>query len=156
MDDRGDWLALIDPAQRERMLNIGARAWDLRVCGFRMPDIYQALDSEAVGNPASYIDNCIELYLASREPEDVERVRLLEIDRLDRLQQALNDRISFGDVKAVQASLKISESRRKLYKIDDTSLHITMREEVSQVDAEIQALIDAMEIREEEEMMRDE
>lgn len=56
--------------------------------------------------------------LNEREVEDVDGLRALESARMDRMLSALWSKIEEGDVDAILAALKISDSRVKLFNLD--------------------------------------
>lgn len=59
-----------------------------------------------------------------REAQALEQHRTLELLRLDELQSGLWDRAVSGDVKAVNAVLRIIEQRSRLLGLDRPQIHV--------------------------------
>lgn len=96
-------------AMRERVMALKCR-------GFTHARIAKTLGISAseVGRHArSALDELIE-----DTRDDTERVRALECARLDRYLVALDKQIARGDVRAVEAALKIQVRRANLYGLD--------------------------------------
>lgn len=73
----------------------------------------------------------------------IDEVRKQEVDRLTRYLAALDARVDEGDDKAIGLAIKISESLRKLLGVDVPVVQTVEHVEVSVMDMDIRALIDA-------------
>jgi hypothetical protein len=91
------------------------QALQLRLAGATYQEIADAL-GYANRNGAFFI---VTSALKSIPKEEANELRELEKQRLDRLQRAVAKRAHDGEIGAVLASLKISESRRRLLGLDE-------------------------------------
>lgn len=77
----------------------------------------------------------------------VDEIRKQEVDRLLRYLERLDERIEDGDEKAIGLAIKISERLCKMLGADMPTVSVTEHKEVSQMDLDIRALIDAQNAR---------
>ncbi len=100
--------------RRLRALERQRRALELRRSGRTLEDIARTLGYRQRAGAYKAIASALQRTL--REP--AEALRNLEMERLDRLQVALWPRAVQGDVKAVDAILRIMERRARLLGLD--------------------------------------
>jgi DNA-binding CsgD family transcriptional regulator len=101
-----------DAKTRER----AARALDLRITGATYRQIAKALNTN---EKTAYYDVQDELgRLDAVTRHKAERLRDLELRRLDRCTAALDPRLADGDPRAVMASVRVMERRAKLLGLD--------------------------------------
>ena len=80
--------------------------------------------------------------------ESVDELRLLESQRLDALQYAIWDKCMAGDLKAINAAIRIMERRSKLFGLDAPSkvqAEIRPYEDSSVIDVELARLMRLLE-----------
>lgn len=114
------------------------RAYELRLKGRTYREI-----GEALGVSHVTARKWVTEHLESVTLPLVEEVRKQEVDRLTRYLDRLDERVDEGDDKAIGLAIKISESLRKLLGVDVPTVSITEHHEVSAMDLDIRALIDA-------------
>lgn len=88
-----------------------AQALDLRRAGVALPRIVQQLGFSSVALASEAIDRALAAQGTMFDPADV---RELELDRLDRLQQAVWVKAVKGDLKAVETAQRLTEARVRL------------------------------------------
>lgn len=78
----------------------------------------------AMSMPKEDIDGLLDMAVATLRPAyaDVEKVRMLEMARLDEIQEAIWDRCKAGDEKAIANFIKISDRRAKIAGLDSIKL----------------------------------
>jgi hypothetical protein len=91
-----------------------ARAVELAVMGTPYEEIAQEVGYANRGTAWRTVTNA----LAERTDKGVKELRVLEGDRLDQLQNALWGEAVAGDVKAVDAVLRIIQARVRLFGLD--------------------------------------
>ncbi len=91
-----------------------ARAVELAAQGLAYSDIAQAVGYAHRGSAHRAVFKAIAEY----EAEAVELFRATEMERLDYLQTKLWTKVEEGDLKAIHAALRISETRRRLLGLD--------------------------------------
>ena len=69
---------------------------------------------EKLGCTAQNVHKEIQQAFKERPIENIEEVRQLELDRLDRMIEPLEDNVNRGDVRHVEAMLKLMDRRAKL------------------------------------------
>ena len=121
--------------QRQDRIN---RAYELRILGRTYREI-----GEALGVSHVTARKWVTEHLESVTLPLVEEVRKQEVDRLTRYLDRLDIRIDEGDDKAISLAIKISESLRKLLGVDVPVVSTVEHVEVSAMDMDIRALIDA-------------
>ena len=91
----------------------------------------------------------IQTELSSIPREEVTNLRALEAAKLDAAELRLQDAIKEGDVKAINALVRVSESRRKLLGLDLPEQHEVKisREEESLIDQLVGALTEQQQRR---------
>ncbi len=92
------------------------RALDLRRAGVTIPRIVAEL---RFSSPKQAEDSIARALAAQGTTFDPAEVRALELDRLDRLQQAVWVKAVKGDAKAIEQAQKLSEARVRLAGIAD-------------------------------------
>lgn len=93
-----------------------ARALDLRRAGVALPRIAAELQYSSAATAETGIARALKAQGTVFDPADV---RALELDRLDRLQQAVWVKAVKGDLKAIEQAQKLSEARVRLAGIAD-------------------------------------
>lgn len=121
--------------QRQDKIN---RAYELRLTGSSYRDI-----GERLGVSHVTARKWVTEHLESVTLPLVDEVRKQEVDRLTRYLDRLDLRIEDGDDKAISLAIKISESLRKLLGVDVPVVSTVEHVEVSAMDMDIRALIDA-------------
>lgn len=110
------------------------QALDLRKTGASYPQIARALGYKSPSGAFQAVNAALERVV--REP--AEEVRALELERLDRLQFAAWPAASQGDVKAIDAILRIMKRRAELLGLDaPTRINVT-----STIEAEVDRMIE--------------
>lgn len=118
------------------------QALSFRLAGLSHADIARKLDitEERVGRIISS-----SLAASSRALGSVDDMRDLENARIDRAQAALWPRVLSGDIKAIEAYLKIAEFRSRINGMDapqKVELALTVKEEMNQAFQELEQLMD--------------
>lgn len=121
--------------QRQDKIN---RAYELRILGRTYREI-----GEALGVSHVTARKWVTEHLEATTLPLVDEVRKQEVDRLTRYLDRLDTRIDDGDDKAIGLAIKISESLRKLLGVDVPVVSTVEHVEVSAMDMDIRALIDA-------------
>lgn len=121
--------------QRQDKIN---RAYELRLKGRTYREI-----GEALGVSHVTARKWVTEHLESVTLPLVDEVRKQEVDRLTRYLDKLDERVEEGDDKAIGLAIKISESLRKLLGVDVPVVSTVEHVEVSAMDMDIRALIDA-------------
>ena len=94
-------------------LNKRKQALDLRLFGFT----YQQIgDKLGFTKQAAY--KIVTSALAAIPRESADKLRMIELDRLDRMQAVLAKRVNDGDLGAIDRWLKIAERRAKILGLD--------------------------------------
>lgn len=89
----------------------------LRNAGILWEDIAERLGYASRGAACTDVNRALKANLAA-VAEEVDIMRHRESERYDMLQAALWDKAMAGDVKAVEAVLKVSDRRTKLFGLD--------------------------------------
>lgn len=118
------------------------RAYELRLAGQTWRQIGQAL---GIGHETAR--RWVKEHLDATELPMVDEIRKTEVDRLLRYLDRLDERIEDGDDKAISLAIKISERLCKMLGADMPTVSVTEHKEVSQMDLDIRALIDAQNAR---------
>ena len=92
------------------------QAYEMRKQGHTYQQIGDALGITAQG--AFMIVNRRLKHINAELAEDVEEMRRLEVERLDRMLVCLDEKILDGDVQAVDKALKVGERRARLLGLD--------------------------------------
>lgn len=121
--------------QRQDRIN---RAYELRLRGSTYREIGAALGVSHV-TARKWVTE----HLENETLPLVDEVRKQEVDRLTRYLDRLDIRIDEGDDKAIGLAIKISESLRKLLGVDVPVVQTVEHVELSVMDMDIRALIDA-------------
>ena len=125
-------------ANKERELARKNEAYDLRIRGFSYRQIAAELGI-SVGTAHRWVAEVVALVVLP----NVEEVRKQEVDRLMRYLERLDARIEEGDDKAISIAIKVSERLTKMLGVDMPTVSVVENHEVSQLDLDIRALIDA-------------
>lgn len=128
--------------QRQDKIN---QAYQLRLSGKTYRQIGRALGVSHV-TARKWVTE----HLESETTPLVDEVRKMEYDRMMRILDRLEDRALDGDDKALALMLKTSESLRKLLGADMPTVSVVENVEVTQMDLDIRALIDAQTRKNEE------
>ncbi|MGO3844458.1 terminase small subunit [Agrococcus casei] len=88
-----------------------AQALDLRRAGLALPRIAEQLGFSTTAAAQASINRAMQAQGTEFDPADV---RAMELDRLDRLQQAVWVKAIKGDLKAVETAQKLTEARVRL------------------------------------------
>lgn len=123
---------------REQFLSRKNEAYELRLRGKSYRAIAEALGI-SVGTAHRWVQEICDAVVLP----NVESVRKQEIDRLMRYLDALDERIEDGDDKAIGLAIKVSERLTKMLGVDMPTVSVVETKEVSQLDLDIRALIDA-------------
>jgi len=108
---------------------------DLRLAGYQTGEI-----AESLGVSGTVVRKHLRAVFESLTTPNAETLRQIESDRLDRLLVGLQGGILAGDIKAIEAAIKVSERRAMLYglnqpiRIEHTVLALDT------IDAEIERL----------------
>ena len=98
----------LNAAERQR------RALELRRSGCTLQEIADQLGYAGPSGARRAIETALEKTLS----HEARALRVLESERLDRLQRGLWPKAEQGDIKAVEAVLKIMSRRAKLFNLD--------------------------------------
>lgn len=119
----------------------GTAALALRLAGASFSEVAEALGLGSVADAYEMIESTLALQV---KPEDRERLRQLEAARLDRLQRSIwqqaNDPQDPDQLPAINAVLKIMESRRKLLGLDaptEITVHSPTQDELERWVAQV-------------------
>lgn len=112
------------------------KALDMRRSGMSHRAIASAL-GVSLKTAQNRLDEGLRLIKVENAPE----ARKLEADRLDYLENKLQDAVDAGDVKAIATAKSISESRRKLFGLDAPVQHDVTVTETTQADIELAELV---------------
>jgi transposase len=123
---------------REQFLSRKNEAYELRLRGKSYRAIAESLGI-SVGTAHRWVQEICDAVVLP----NVESVRKQEIDRLMRYLDALDERIEDGDDKAIGLAIKVSERLTKMLGVDMPTVSVVETKEVSQLDLDIRALIDA-------------
>lgn len=114
-------------------------ALSLRLAGLSFEQIGKRLGISSDG-----AEEMIHRSLSRAENRQVEAMRELEGQRLDRVQAAIWTEALNGDLKAVSAFLRLSERRARLYGLDAPTkidLAVNVRQEMEQALTELEAVV---------------
>lgn len=114
------------------------KAYDLRLQGHTYRSIGKIL---GIGHGTA--ERWCKEYMEATALPLIDEVRKMEVDRLTRYLAALDERVDEGDDKAIGLAIKISESLRKLLGVDVPVVQTVEHVELSVMDMDIRALIDA-------------
>lgn len=114
------------------------RAYELRLTGMT----YRAIGRE-LGIGHGTAERWCKEYMESVTLPLVDEIRKQEVDRLMRYLNRLDERVEDGDDKAISLAIKISERLCKMLGADMPTVTVTEHKEVTQMDLDIRALIDA-------------
>lgn len=118
------------------------KAYELRLTGMT----YRAIGRE-LGIGHGTAERWCKEYMESVTLPLVDEIRKQEVDRLMRYLNRLDERVEDGDDKAISLAIKISERLCKMLGADMPTVTVTEHKEVSQMDLDIRALIDAQNAR---------
>jgi DNA-binding transcriptional MerR regulator len=113
----------------------------LRLAGFSIEQI-----ASRVNLASSTVHDILMDALSTATNQQVAQMRALENDRLDRAQMAIWPRVVEGDLKAIDAYLKISQQRSRingLYAPTKIDMRVGIRHEMESALAELERLMDA-------------
>jgi transcriptional regulator with XRE-family HTH domain len=138
---------------REEQAALRAQAFDMRLAGHTQQAI-----AERLGRDRSTISRWLQVEINNLIIPRVEELRRVETERMDSYLRALEEGIVKGDVKAINAALRVSERRARLLgldapvKIESTVITLEMIDrEMARLNAELADLdliIDGDEVRE--------
>jgi orotate phosphoribosyltransferase-like protein len=110
-----------------------SRALEMRVSGMKVAEIAKRL-GVSVRIVRDLLDRALEIQ-ESQIKRDVDKLRAIEAERLDRLHAALWPYAMEGDFRAVDRVLKIRESYRKMMGIDlGNDFHVHTGPEITVID----------------------
>lgn len=99
-------------AKRLRAIERRKQAWELRLAGHTYAEIGAELGVSS--QRAHVYVTQVQAQTQQRCNEEAETLRALELERLDAVQMPLWDRVESGDLRAIDALLKIMDRRAKL------------------------------------------
>lgn len=133
----------------EERIELSAKAWELRKAGVPYAKIGRQLNISS-RTAYKYIQTQIEEY-QSEQRENVRSMVTLELSRLDDMMLGIWSNARQGDLKAIDATLKIMERRAKLLGLDvsstakQVSVSVTPEQIMSMSDDELSAIIGQLE-----------
>src|SRR5438105_1978373 len=136
---------LVPAGEVENRAEKTVEALKLRQVGHTYRVIAEKLDI-SVGTAHNYVDDAL-MDLAKQSHHEAEKLRVLEMSRLDEYMLILGPLILAGDLAAIDRAIKINESRRRLLGIDMPArstgvlLNLTPEEIAALSDDDLDALI---------------
>lgn len=133
----------------EERVELSAKAWELRKAGVSYGKIGRQLNISS-RTVYKYIQSQIEEY-QSEQRENVRSMVTLELSRLDDMMLGIWASARQGDLKAIDATLKIMERRAKLLGLDvsatskQVSVSVTPEQILSMSDDELTSIVNQLE-----------
>lgn len=121
-----------------------ARARRVEAMSLRMAGLTYEQIAERLKVSSSRAEQLVNDTLAAAENTQVARMRDLEGQRLDRAQAAIWTQVIEGDVKAVDAFLRISQRRARMFGLDQpakVSLDVSVRTEMMNALADLERVV---------------
>ena len=98
----------------EAVMSRARQAASMRISGYSKPDIMEACGFAGITS----VDKAIAKGMQLVDDPDPAIIRKLEIQRLDKYLKSLDKRIEDGDIKAIEAALKVQARRSSLLGLD--------------------------------------
>lgn len=131
--------AMLDDARRKKQEARRVEAMSLMIAGLTPEQI-----GERMGISASGVKSLVNRTLERATNRNVDALREIENQRLDRAQAAIWTKVLNGDLKAIDTFLRISARRARINGIDaptNINLNIGIKQEMEQALAELEAVV---------------